>query len=108
MTTNTGKVQLRIVNPVAIPLSHVEKAERHPPAKRDGSLEGKTVALYWNGKQNGPHALDRSKEKLAAMYQDIRFIDVIGEKGGSNRYLSEQQLEMLEREADAVIATTAD
>jgi hypothetical protein len=103
-----NKVELKIVNPVATPVSHVEKGERHPPAKRGGSLDGKTVALYWNGKQNGPHALDRSKEKLAAQYKDIKFIDVIGEKGGSNRYLSDQQLEMLVKEADAVVATTAD
>ena len=103
-----SKTQLKIVNPIAIPASHVEKGERYPPAKRSGSLEGKTVALYWNGKQNGPHALTHSKEKLAAQYKDIRFIDVIGEKGGSNRYLSEQQLEMLVKEADAVVATTAD
>ena len=103
-----NKVELKIVNPVAIPASHVEKGERHPPAKRGGSLDGKTVALYWNGKQNGTHALDRSKEKLAAQYKNISFIDVIGEKGGSNRYLSEQQLEMLVKEVDAVVATTAD
>ena len=107
-SASAGKAQLKIVNPVAIPASHVEKGERHPPAKRSGSLDGKTVALYWNGKQNGPFALDRSKEKLASQFRDIRFIDVVGEKGGTARYLSEAQLDMLEREADAVIATTAD
>ena len=101
-------VELKIINPVAIPASHVEKGERHPPAKRKGSLEGKTVALYWNGKQNGTHALDRAKEKLSAQYKGIKFLDVIGEEGGSNRYLSDEQLDMLQREADAVVATTAD
>lgn len=107
-SSGAAKAQLKIVNPVAIPASHLEKGERNPQAKRPASLDGKTVALYWNGKQNGPHALDRSKEKLAAQFRDIRFIDVVGEKGGTNRYLSEGQLEMLEREADAVVLTTAD
>ena len=100
--------RLTVVNPVAIPASHVDKGERHPPAKRGGSLDGKVVALYWNGKQNGPHALDRAKENLARDFRNLTFVDVIGEKGGTNRYLSEQQLDMLEREADAVVATTAD
>lgn len=101
-------VELKIINPVAIPASHVEKGERHPPARRPASLDGKTVALYWNGKQNGTHALDRAREKLSAQYKGITFLDVIGEKGGSNRYLSDQQLDMLQRDADAVVATTAD
>jgi hypothetical protein len=104
----TSKAQLKIVNPIATPASHVEKGQRFPAAKRGGSLEGKTVALYWNGKQNGTHALDRSREKLAKQYKNVSFIDVIGEKGGSNRYLSDEQLDMLVKEADAVVATTAD
>ena len=104
----TANVQLMIVNPVAIPAWKVEKGERHPPAKRPASLDGMTIGLFWNGKQNGPFALDRAREKLSAQYRDLTFIDVIGEKGSNNRYLSDEQLDMLEREADVVVATTAD
>ncbi len=104
----SGAATLVVVNPVAIPASHVEKGERHPPAKRGGSLDGKTVALYWNGKQNGPHALDRAKANLIRDFKDIRFLEMVGEKGGTNRYLSDEQLDRLKEEADAVVATTAD
>ncbi len=101
-------VRLTIINPVAEPDSHANGSERFPPAKRPKSLDNKTVALYWNGKQNGPDALVRTKENLARQYKGIKFIDIIGEKGGTNRYLSEEQLDMLKEKADAVVCTSAD
>ena len=55
---------LTIVNPVAEPQAHDDDAERYAPARRPATLEGKTVALYWNGKQNGLDALDRTKQHL--------------------------------------------
>jgi hypothetical protein len=100
--------RLTVVNPIATPASHVEKGERHPPARRSATLDGATVALYWNGKQRGLDALARTKEKLAETYKDIVFLDVLGAKGGTMRYLSDEQIDMLVREVDAVVATTAD
>jgi hypothetical protein len=100
--------RLTIDNPIAEPQAHQESADRHPPARRLDGLEGKTVALYWNGKQNGLDALARTKENLGSRYRDIRFIDVVGELGGTNRYLSPGQLEMLAQEADAAVCSTAD
>jgi hypothetical protein len=100
--------RLTIENPIAEPQAHQENADRHPPAPRLDGLDGKTVALYWNGKQNGLDALARTKENLGTRYRDIRFIDVVGELGGTNRYLSAGQLTMLAAEADAAVCSTAD
>jgi hypothetical protein len=107
-TRSTVKTALAIVNPVAEPHAHEEGAERFPPAKRPDTLDGKVIALYWNGKQNGLDALARAKENLTGLYTGVRFIDMIGELGGTNRYLSPGQLEALATEVDAVVATTAD
>lgn len=104
----TSIATLAIVNPIAEPRTEDEGAPRHPPAKRPSTLEGKTVALYWNGKQNGLDALVRAKETLSKRYSDIRFIDITGALGGTNRYLSPDQLTFLQEEADVAICTTAD
>jgi hypothetical protein len=100
--------RLTIDNPIAEPQAHQENADRHPPARRLEGLDAKTVALYWNGKQNGLDALARTKENLSQLFPDIRFIEVVGELGGTNRYLSAGQLEMLARDADAAVCSTAD
>ena len=100
--------QLAIVNPVAEPRDQDSGAERHPPAKRPATLEGKTVALYWNGKQNGLDALARAKVTLGKRFRDIRFIEMTGELGGTNRYLSPEQLKRLQTDADAAVCTSAD
>src|SRR5580698_8099468 len=99
---------LAIVNPVAEPHAHEEGAERFPPAPRPDTLDGKVIALYWNGKQNGLDALARAKQNLSGLYTGVRFIDMIGELGGTNRYLSPGQLDQLASEVDVVVATTAD
>jgi hypothetical protein len=59
---------LTIVNPVAEPQAHEDDAERFAPAPRPSTLHGKTVALYWNGKQNGLDALDRTKQHLSKQF----------------------------------------
>jgi hypothetical protein len=99
---------LTIVNPVAEPQAHDDSAERYPPAVRPKTLDGAVIALYWNGKQNGPDALVRAKELLSARFRDVTFVDLIGELGGTNRYLSPAQLDMIERDVDVAICTTAD
>jgi hypothetical protein len=103
-----GSVQLRVVNPVAQPKSGGPDAASAPAAKRPDTLDRKTVGLYWNGKQNGPDALARTREVLAGRYADIRFVELIGELGGTNRYLSEGQLATLSATVDVVVATSAD
>jgi hypothetical protein len=100
--------KLTIVNPVAQAQVDTADAERIAPAKRPPTLEGRTVGLYWNGKNLGDIALARARENLAAAFPGVEFLDVFGEKGGLNRYLSPAQLEMMARECDAAIGTTAD
>jgi hypothetical protein len=100
--------QLEIVNPVATPKAAEAGSVVTATAKRPASLVGARVGLYWNGKQNGPAALARTKTLLADRYDGVTFVDVIGELGGTNRYLSESQLAMLVESVDVVVATSAD
>ena len=106
--TDIDLATLTIVNPVAEPQAHQPDADRHAPARRVDGLAGRTVALYWNGKQNGLHALARVKENLAKAYEGVRFIEMTGELGGTNRYLSPAQLDRLAAEADVAVCTSAD
>src|SRR6185437_5722360 len=76
--------------------------------RRVAGLDGKTVALYWNGKQNGLHALARVKENLTKEHHDVRFIEMTGDLGGTNRYLSADQLDRLAADADVAVCTSAD
>jgi hypothetical protein len=105
---NPIRVRLRIVNPVAEPRAEGEDADRHSPAKRPATLAGTTVGLYWNGKQNGLEALARTKANLTDRFKDIRFVELTGDLGGTNRYLSPEQLDMLKETTAAVVCTTAD
>jgi hypothetical protein len=104
----TAPAQLRIVNPVAQPQSAGADADSTPAAPRPNTLDDRTVALYWNGKQKGRDALARTRDLLSGRYTNIRFVDVIGELGGTNRYLSPGQLDTLASTVDVVVATTAD
>lgn len=104
----TDRAVLEIVNPIATPQSDTDDAVRFAPAPRLESLDGTRIALYWNGKQNGLHALQRTKELFAERFPGIDFVELTGDLGGTNRYLSEEQLQMLHDRVDAVVATTAD
>jgi hypothetical protein len=99
---------LTIVNPIAESQVDLDPSLRHSPAKRAKDLNGKRVALYWNGKQNGPVALEAARRLLSQRFRDLSFIDVTGELGGTNRYLSTRQLDMLAEQADVAVCTTAD
>lgn len=100
--------RLTVVNPVAQPHAMTDEGTQQPAAPRPRTLDGARIALYWNGKQNGLDALDRTRQLLTDRYRDVTFVDVIGELGGTNRYLSPGQLDALSGSVDAVVATTAD
>jgi hypothetical protein len=102
------KASLEIVNPVATPTADTDGGERFPPAQRPNTLDGKRVALYWNGKQNGLDALARTRETFSKRFAGIRFLEVTGALGGTNRYLSPEQLDMMEQRVDVVVGTSAD
>ncbi|MFG1949056.1 hypothetical protein [Nonomuraea sp. NPDC048826] len=99
--------RLSIVNPVATPRSHAD-GDRFPPAPRPDTLDGATVALYWNGKQNGLDALVKARELIDAAYENVTFVDMTGALGGTTRYLSEEQLRFIEEKVDALVGTSAD
>src|SRR5688572_12812751 len=99
---------LAIVNPIAESQIDLDPSLRHPPARRNGDLNGKRIALYWNGKQNGPAALDAARRLLSERFEGLSFVDVTGELGGTNRYLSVGQLDRLRDEVDVAICTSAD
>jgi hypothetical protein len=103
-----AEARLVIVNPIAEAQSDVDASLRRPPAPRPSTLAGKTVALYWNGKQNGLDALARAKARLAGRFEGVTFIELTGDLGGTNRYLSPEQLALLEDKADAAVCTSAD
>ena len=77
-------------------------------AGRSAALAGKTIGLFWNGKNGGQTALRRTRENLERAYPGIKFIDYLGSMGGVMRRASEEQLDQIARECDAVIGTTAD
>ncbi len=60
-----------LVNPEGTVVVKPIKMNPHPK-----SLEGKTVALRWNGKQNGNHFLDRVAELLKEKVKDIRIVKI--------------------------------
>jgi hypothetical protein len=99
---------LTIVNPIAIPKTETQRAERYPVPPRLDTLSGKTIGLFWNGKNGGQYALERTKENLSRAFAGVKFIDYLGTMGGVMRRASEEQLDKMARECDAVIGTTAD
>lgn len=58
-----------LINP-----SGIIKQAQVEPAKRITSLEGKTIALRWNGKNNGNVVLDRIAELMAQKYPNTKII----------------------------------
>lgn len=105
---DTGTAVLEIVNPIARQKVETAAAERFPAAPRIDTLAGKTVGFFWNGKQQGNQALARTRANLSRLYPDIRFRDYLGAMGGVLRRASEEQLDAMAAECDAVVGTSAD
>jgi hypothetical protein len=101
-------VQLNVINPVALPEPTMPTSDRFPLAPRPTTLSNLTVGLYWNGKNHGDLALERTKETLSKLFDNVHFIDYLGEKGSLSRYATESQLEKIRRECDVVVGTTGD
>ena len=60
---------------IVVPTGIIEQA-RIAPAPRLTSLEGKTVALRWNGKHNGNIVLDRLGELLIKKVPSIKIVKI--------------------------------
>jgi hypothetical protein len=60
-----------LVNPEGVVVVEPVEVNPHP-----SSLEGKTVALYWNGKHNGNNFLDRVAELLTEQVKGIQLVKI--------------------------------
>jgi len=60
---------MRLVNPEGVVNIEPMKVNPHPP-----SLEGKTIVLQWNGKQNGDNFMNQIAALLAKNVQNIKII----------------------------------
>ena len=100
--------RLTIVNPIAEAEVDRIEAERVPPAPRPRSLDGATIGLFWNGKQQGDVGLAHTRARLDQAFEKLQFVEIFGEKGGLNRYASPEQLDDMSRQCDAVVLATAD
>ena len=99
---------LAIVNPTAIPKTETKRAESYPTPPRLDTFNGKTIGLFWNGKNGGQYALQRTKENLSRVYPDVKFREYIGAMGAIMRRASDAQLDQMANECDAVVGTTSD
>lgn len=100
--------QLTVVNPVAVAEPTTPAADRFPLAPRPASLAGLTVGLFWNGKNHGDVALARTREAVGKLFEDVRFVEYLGDKGGLTRYASPALQDRIVAECDVVVGTTAD
>ncbi len=68
-----------LVNPAGV----IEKVAV-APAKRITSLEGKTIALRWNGKNNGDLVLDHLAELLIKKYPNAKVVKTYRDMADKN------------------------
>jgi hypothetical protein len=98
-----------LVNPTG-----VVKREVIDPAPRISTLEGKTVALFWNGKNNGDVLLDRLAELLVQKVPGINVVKVYEKNpktvsiSGRDNISEEKSLFIQGLKPDLVIASQAD
>jgi ABC-type Fe3+-hydroxamate transport system substrate-binding protein len=60
---------------IVVPAGIIEQASIDP-APRIATLEGKTVALRWNGKHNGDIVLDHLAELLAKQVPSLKIVKI--------------------------------
>ena len=65
------------------PTGEIEKVAVEP-AQRITALEGKTIALRWNGKNNGDLVLDRLAELLAKKYPTAKVVKTYRDMADQN------------------------
>ena len=98
-----------LINPTG-----VIKREVTDPAPRISTLEGKTVALYWNGKHNGNVVLNHLSELLVKNVPNVKVVKVY-EKDPKTTTISGRDSDAVEKtnfiqslKPDIVIASQAD
>jgi len=94
---------LEVLNPVA---QQVKKEGANAP--RLLQLEGKVIGLYWNHKAGGDAALKRVIELLRGRFPGLATRSYVGSVGGSNRFVTKDDVKKISQECAAVVATSAD
>ncbi|HAL48555.1 MAG: hypothetical protein FI707_10660 [SAR202 cluster bacterium] len=94
---------LEVVNPQATTV-----IEAVAPAPRLDTMRGKTIGLYWNMKSGGDTALERTAKLLEERYPDTEFKQYIGSVGAVIRHATDEDIEQVVDECDAVVGTTSD
>ena len=97
-------MELQVLNPVA----DIVTGKKTSAASRLGSLLGKTIGLYWNGKPGGTALLEHTTNLLKLRYTDIEFRNYVGNVGAAMRQMTSEQADSISKECDAVIGATAD
>lgn len=97
-----------LVNPAGVVASSTIE-----PAKRITTLEGKTVALRWNGKHNGDVVLERLAELFAKKYPNTKIIKTYQDTSLNKISGSDAESERITKaitglKPDLVIATQCD
>ena len=95
--------RLEVMNPIA----HAEDRSI-PPAPRQDDLAGKRIALYWNMKSGGDLALDRLEQLLKERFSGIGVSRYIGSVGFAMRHLTSEDADLIARECDVAVGTSAD
>ncbi len=96
-------VELGVLNPIA-----QVKRQKVEFASRVSDLNGKTVGLYWNCKPHGNIMLEKTSELLKQKYPRATFKNYIGAVGNIPKWTTDAQADLIAKECDAVIATSAD
>jgi hypothetical protein len=94
---------LEVLNPVA---QQVQK--KGASALRLAELDGKVIGLYWNHKPGGDAALKRTGELLKARFPGVETRIYVGSIGGTNRFMTKDDVQKISRECAAVVGSSAD
>jgi hypothetical protein len=95
--------ELEVLNPVASIARNDTSA-----AARPGSLEGKTLGLFWNCKPGGNRALRTAADRLVTRHPTLQVREYIGSVGSTSRYATPADIKMIAEECDVVIGSTGD
>ena len=95
--------RLKVVNPVARP-----REQKVEPAQRLSDLGGKTLGMYWNMKAGGDVALERTTELLKQRYPGLEVKHYVGSVGQAMRHATAEDVDLVARECQGVVATTGD
>lgn len=78
-----------------------------PAAPRLGRLEGKRIAVIWNGKLGGDIFLDRISEGLRERF-GVDAVERINDRGDTDKILEPAVVERLAATVDAAVIGTGD